>query len=99
LGDAKEFVGRLRILPAIAPLRPSPLATTFGAGGPKKMRPCARSRGASSRIFKFEPSEAESAREALDLCSMPDPILLDSHIPTRGAGRIPEHLVAPSAVA
>jgi len=49
--------------------------------------------------FKFEPSEAESAREALDLCSMPDPILLDSHIPTRGAGRIPEHLVAPSAVA
>jgi two-component system chemotaxis response regulator CheY len=33
--------------------------------------------------LKIEPAEAESGRDALDLCakSMPDAILLDSHIP------------------
>jgi two-component system, chemotaxis family, chemotaxis protein CheY len=33
--------------------------------------------------LKFAPTEAESGRDALDLCakSMPDAILLDSHIP------------------
>jgi two-component system chemotaxis response regulator CheY len=33
--------------------------------------------------FKFEPSEAENGRDALDFCakSMPDALWLDSHIP------------------